>query len=139
VQEETLRTVTDAAVGGCDSEYVGTRTGRVRAVEELEVDAAIQGDAAGLHPDAGVEGVVAAVVALAVKDGDDARHRRQLRDGALKKKNKRNRVCFRCQTSHPCVQVMKCVYLGTIEVSAFASKIPGLVRMGTRVFFNARL
>ena len=97
MREETLRTVTDAAVGGCDSEYVGTRTGRVRAVEEPEVDAAIQGDAAGLHPDAGVagvEGVVAAVVALAVKDGDDARHRRQLRDGALKKKNKRNRVFF---------------------------------------------
>jgi hypothetical protein len=71
-QEETLRTVTDAAVGGCGSEYVGKRTGRVRAVEEPEVDAAIQDDAAGLHPDAGVEDVVAAVVALAVKDGDDA-------------------------------------------------------------------
>lgn len=72
VREETLRTVTDAEVGGCGSEYVGMRTDRVRAAEEPEVDAVIQGDAAGLHQDAGVEDVVAAVVALAVKDGDDA-------------------------------------------------------------------
>jgi len=64
--------VTDAAVGGCGSEYVGKRTGRVRAAVEPEVDAAIQDDAAGSHPDADVEDVVAAVVALAVKDGDDA-------------------------------------------------------------------
>jgi hypothetical protein len=72
-QEEILRKVTDAAVGGYGLEYVGKRTGRVRAAEEPEVDAAIQDDVAGSHPDAGAEDVVAAVVvALAAKDGDDA-------------------------------------------------------------------
>ena len=72
-QEETLRKVIDAAVGGCGSEYVEKRTDRVRAVEEPEVDAVIQDDAAGSHPNAGVEDVVVvAVVAHAMKEWDDA-------------------------------------------------------------------
>ena len=126
VQVETLRTVTDAVEGGCGSEYVGKRTGRVRAAEEPEVDVVIQGDAAGLHPDAGAEGVVAAVVALAVKDGDDAGKVEtdvSSEREAIKEEQEKQSVWCVQACILVCANVMKCelrvrVYLGKIEVRA---------------------
>ena len=122
-QEETLRKVIDV-VGGYGLEYVGKRTGRVPAAEEPEVDAAIQDDAAvGSHPGAGAEDVVAAVVALAVKDGDDAGKDETYVSSALKK-NKKNRVF----SVHASLCGMKCiVYLGERLRLEHRKQIPGFV------------
>jgi len=134
VQVETLRTVTDAVEGGCGSEYVGKRTGRVPAAEEPEVDVVIQGDAAGLHPDAGVEGVVAAVVALAVKDGDDAGKVEtdvsSEREAIKEEQEKQSVWCVQacilvCANVMKCVCVCVCVCTSEKLRSEHRKQIPG--------------